>query len=105
VCDRCRKARERGRAPGEACCDVCGVSDVRVLAQVELEVQRTLCANCRTIRGRLPLTLAELRVEVLRELPGVELLLQLELEVEAFGPGLALIATELDLLGRREAAA
>lgn len=62
-CSRCRTATARGRAV-DAPCAVCGCKDLRVLGLVELaDGEVVACANCRAIRGRLRLTLDELRLE------------------------------------------
>ena len=83
-CARCAVTATRGRSV-DAPCAVCGNDDLRVLGWTELVSGPViLCANDRTVLGRLALTLDELRVEVaLVARPGAaglldELLLELD---------------------------
>jgi hypothetical protein len=64
VCDRCRVAQARGlEVTGPCAC--CGSKDLRVLSLVTLRSgPAVLCANDRSVLGRLDLTLLELCEEV-----------------------------------------
>lgn len=58
-------AEYNGRTKAEACA-CCTHADPRVLVRRRVGVEmQTLCANCAAILGRRPITLDELRAEVL----------------------------------------
>jgi hypothetical protein len=64
-CPRCYQNDYHGRAR-EPACECCSNGDPRVLVRRTLAGElHTLCGNCSTIAGRRPLTLEQLRAEVL----------------------------------------
>jgi hypothetical protein len=65
-CPRCYQRDYHGRELELACATGCGQGDPRTLVRKTLAGEmHTLCGNCSTIAGRRPLSLEDLRAEVL----------------------------------------